>query len=407
MEQETQEKQVKWTFDLIATFVVLGTAYFLSIFQRQMLPVLSDGLISDYALTAAEYAILGSAIFYPYALLQIPSGYFGDRVSPRRLICFSSMISAIGGFIFASASGFSMLVVGRILTSIGTSFVYIPALAVLRRTFGDKRFGTVTGLFITIAAVASMCTSTPLRIVSQYVSRDAIFYTVASISLITSISAWLLIKEDASLADRPRGIDFKAVINPGTTSIVMWFLVLNGVSITFTSAWGFKYLTDAVSLDAIDASFVLFANSLGGLFGNIIFGRVADKFGPLRTLGFCAMVRVAVWFALANCPPGSPWYVPAAMTLVAGCVNSGASTVGFIASKLFVGPENTGLVSGMNNTGTFIGSGIFTMAAAPVMAMAGASAPDQYRLLFSLFGAMLFAATAMVLFVNRRHLKDH
>lgn len=402
--EEKRSVEFKWTFDLAATFTVLGAAYFLSNFQRQMLAVLSDGLISDFGLTNAQFSILGSAIFYPYALMQIPSGYLGDRVSPGRLLFFSSLISAAGAFLFASATQFDMLVIGRILTSIGTAFVYIPALAVLRRTFGDERYGTVTGLFITIASFASMSSSAPLRFVSEYVSRDAIFWTIGFISLGVAIAARFILHDDPTLKPQPSRIDFKAIINPGTSTMVLWFFVMNGVSITFTSVWGSRYLTESIGVTARDASLVLLANSVGGLFGNVICGRISDKIGPLITLSICSTARAAAWFALAFCPPGSPWYAIAPIMICAGFFNSGASTTGFSASKLFVGPENTGLVSGLNNTGTFIGSGLFTMIAAPIMAAVIGGPVAQFRVLFTVFGSLVLAVTMIVLVVNRRHL---
>src|SRR5699024_5350933 len=60
--------------------VVLGMAYFFSNFHRLSLSVIGDVIAVDYDLTSQQLATLGSAIFYSYALMQIPCGFIADRV---------------------------------------------------------------------------------------------------------------------------------------------------------------------------------------------------------------------------------------------------------------------------------------------------------------------------------------
>ena len=100
--------------------VVLGMAYFFSNFHRLSLSVIGDVIAVDYDLTSQQLATLGSAIFYSYALMQIPCGFIADRVPAKRLIAGSCVLAAGATLWFAYASGFTSLVLARVLTGLAT-----------------------------------------------------------------------------------------------------------------------------------------------------------------------------------------------------------------------------------------------------------------------------------------------
>lgn len=396
-------KRSVWSFNLAATIVIIGIGYFFSNFQRLVMAVLGDGVIADFGLTEAQFATLGAAIFYPYAVFQIPSGYIGDTVSARRLIFGSCLVSGLGALVFALASGYWGLVVGRALASAGTAFIYVPALAILRREFGDAHYGTAAGYFLTIGQIGSMSASTPLRILNEYVSRKVIFLFVGGISVAAAISALVLLKDSHGHAKQKLSLKLvRGVINTGILTLLLWLAISAGTYMAFLGVWGGRFFTQSLGLSSADASMCLMMFSVGSLIGSVAGGRLGDRFGSLRVLLVCGTLRALMWFVTGMLPEGTGMATAAFVTFVSGFFHISASTSAFSSVKYFVPPSQTGLASGTINTAIFITTGLLTQLSGPIMGMAGGSMHDQFLFLLSVFGSMLVGATAVVAVINRR-----
>lgn len=403
-----EEKKSPLSFNLMITLAVLGLGYFLSNFQRLALAVLGQELIADFSLTESQYALLGAAIFYPYAILQIPSGYVGDRVPARRLIMFSCLVSGIGALLFALSSSYYGLVAGRLITSAGTAFVYVPALAVLRREFGDKNYGTWAGFFMATGQLGSISAAAPLRFISGYLSRSTIFIIIGVLTLAAGAGARIFLSDgQKSGAARPKPkIDPKDFCSLGFLSLIIWFMCAIGINMAFLSLWGGRFYTQSLALTPGEGSICLMMISVGSLIGSLFLGRVADKCGVLRTLIICGVIRGLGWAALGYMPEGSGVIMPAIVSLTAGIFLTGASTAGFAAVKLFVAPENTGLATGVINCGIFVGSGLFTQLSGPLMGMTSGTPNDQFRFLLTVFAALICGACGLVTAVNYRRISE-
>lgn len=410
-----EEQKGGWTFNLAITLFVLAVAYFLSNFQRMMLAVMGDGVVADFGLTDAQFAILGSAIFYPYAILQIPAGLAGDRVPAKVLLFWSCIVSGIGALIFASAGSFSQLVIGRVLTAIGTSFVYIPALAVLRRSFGDARYGAAAGAFMSVSTIATLCAATPLRMLSEVVSRPAIFIGISALTFSSGLGARFFIKdaskkkaanEDAKKnSASPReglGRSIIAVLSPGVVSMLVIFTFCNGTNMAFTSLWAGRFFTQSIGLTPVQMSYCLMSTAVASFIGNIFFGKLVDKIGVMRTLLGVVACRALCWFAMGSLPEGAGVVLPLAASFASGLFAAGISSSGFATAKLFVPTSRTGTLSGMFNCMIFIGGGLFMQLSAPLMANFAGSAHEKFSSLMFTFAAINIAAGAVVAFVNRR-----
>lgn len=396
------------SFNLMATLVVLGLGYFLSNFQRLALAVLGDGVIRDFGLTEAQYALLGAAIFYPYAALQVPSGYVGDRVAARKLITFSCMVSGAGALVFALSSGYAGIVAGRLIASAGTAFVYVPALAVLRRSFGDRNYGTAAGLFMATGQLGSISAAAPLRFLSGWLTREQIFLGVGILTLAAAAGARLFLSDGdgpGSAKARP-AVRAKEFLSLGFFSLILWFMLAIGVNMAFLSLWGGRFFTQSLALSPAEGSICLMMISVGSLIGSIFLGRAADKCGVLRTLIVCGLVRGIGWAVLGYLPEGSGVMAPAVVCLIAGIFLTGASTAGFAAVKLFVPPENTGLATGIINCFIFIGSGLFTQLCGPIMGLASGGAHEQFKFLLAVFAGLICGGCALIAIVNRRRLSE-
>lgn len=408
---ETPHKKKLLTVDLAATLFVLAAAYFLSNFQRMMLAVLGGGMAADLGLSDAQLAMLGAAIMYPYAALQIPAGVAGDKISPRRLLIFSCAVSGIGGMIFALSTNFSYIVFGRAMIGVGTSFVYIPALAVLRRSFGDEHYATAAGLFMSVSTIATLCASTPLNILSEVVSRQSIFVGLAGLTIVSGLGALIFIRDERPTIKvhsqaQGRAVGLRAALSTGVISMFVYFILSSGVSNAFFGLWAGRFYTRSLGLSMHEMSYCLLANSVAGFVGSTTFGPACDRIGVMKTLLATTIIRAGLWVGTGLLPDGCGIVPPLILSLITGYMGSAGAIPAYATVKLFVEPQSTGLASGVYNCAIFAGSGVFTQLSATLIAIAPGTVHEQFSTLMFVFGALTLVAGIVPSIINRKRFAE-
>ena len=369
--------------------VVLGMAYFFSNFHRLSLSVIGDVIAVDYSLTEQQLATLGSAIFYSYALMQIPCGFIADRVPAKKLIAGSCVLAAAATLWFALASGFTSLVLARTRTGAATALVYVPALAVIRKQFGDRIYGTMTGIMVAMGQLGSVCASAPLKFLADQFSWQFAFLLIGGVSLVLAVGAWFLILDpktapEAAAVRRKTG--WKAALSAGSVSVAVWFFL---------------------TVDASSASLYLMLISIGCIVGSVILGRVADRIGNVRTVVFSTALFAALWGCFALLGSGVPAPLLSVLCLLLGAMGAGGFTVGFSCIRLFAGKESTGVVTGVSNCCAFMGSAVFTQVNGVLLGLSPwEGAGGQFSFLLLLFCLLSLAAAALVAVVNRKRFKQ-
>lgn len=399
----------KVTISSYIALVVAGVALFFSNLHRLSLGVLGESIIAEYGLTDSQFGMLGAAIFYSYGLLQIPSGVIADMVPAKKLITFSSFATGVAALLFANASSFESLVIARVLTGIGTSFIYVPGLALIRREFGDKNYASMVGIFGVMGGLGGIFSSTPLRLLADRFHWTLLFKVFAAISIVMSIVSWFAIKEHSAIVSgkqKKRIGNVRDVLSMGALSVTLWFMLVSGTRLGFQSVWAGRFFRQSLGTDPTGASFCLMMLSVGGLFGTVILGRMADRFGSVKMLTAGTLILAATWVVLALMPHGSPLALIMAVCLING-VFASTSTVGYGCVRLFVPTESTGFATGINNAIIFAGGILFTQAGSSLMDMTGSDDPTvRYSLLMWSFVVTAVFCAAAVLIINRRRINE-
>src|SRR5580704_6738297 len=95
--------------------VLLGAGVLVNYFDRINLSVGGPQLQQEFGLTDGELGWLFSALFWPYALLQIPTGMILDRFGVTLVNRVSTFLWAAASTATAFASGFGGILAARIL----------------------------------------------------------------------------------------------------------------------------------------------------------------------------------------------------------------------------------------------------------------------------------------------------
>src|SRR6185437_9346592 len=99
-------------------FIPFAVGYFLSYVFRTINAVIAGRLAADLSLDAAQLGLLTSVYFLAFAAIQLPVGAALDHYGPRRVQSILLFLAAVGAALFASASTFPGLMLGRALVGL-------------------------------------------------------------------------------------------------------------------------------------------------------------------------------------------------------------------------------------------------------------------------------------------------
>ena len=113
-------------------------------FHRLCPAVIALDIQASFGLTGTLLGVLGSAYFYSYAIMQLPTGLMADSWGPRKTVSSFFVLAGLGYILMGMAPNLSISVLGRILVGIGATFFQILIGAVLTaQSHGQKLYTTL------------------------------------------------------------------------------------------------------------------------------------------------------------------------------------------------------------------------------------------------------------------------
>ena len=149
-------------------FAVICSVYILVYFHRVSTSVIATDLLAVFRTNAAALGFMSSMYFYLYAVEQPLVGYLSDRLGPRRVVVFWSLIAALGCVVFGLAPSIGWASVGRALIGFGVGGVYVPGLKAISQWFSRKDLGTMTGMLIVFEGLEQSGKETQARLLRQW-----------------------------------------------------------------------------------------------------------------------------------------------------------------------------------------------------------------------------------------------
>lgn len=176
-------------------FSILGAAYILVFFHRLAPAVVAVDMMNDLKTGGVLMGLLASAYFYPYGLMQIPSGLLADSWGPRHSIVFFFIFAAAGSIVLGLAHSVVIAIVARIMVGLGVAMVFVSTLKILTNWFEPEKFVRMSGLFMSMGGLGAYMASTPLAMLSDSITWRGSMIAIGIITLIVSLLVWLLVRD--------------------------------------------------------------------------------------------------------------------------------------------------------------------------------------------------------------------
>ncbi len=282
--QEYQNPK-RWLVLLIAILL-----YTIAVFDRMSPAVMASDIMNDLQVNAAFMGLLASSYFYPYAILQIPSGIFADKYSPRKLVTLAFALTSIGTFLFAVAPSASMAFMGRLVIGIGCALILMPIYKTLSNWFSQKVYMIiVTTILAGAVGMASALAGVPLAYFVENFGWRMTTQGIATISLVATFAVWFFFKDHPPNSNQTEKETEKEPSMPVMKSIKFilskWNFWMIAIVFTFNAAilfgfvgvWSGLYYTHVVGLSRVEMSTLLSIAATTTMITPILFASIASK----------------------------------------------------------------------------------------------------------------------------------
>jgi sugar phosphate permease len=398
--------------------LLIFLCYVLVFFHRLCPAVIALDIQASFGLSGTLLGVLGSAYFYSYAIMQLPTGLMADSWGPRKTVSSFFILAGIGSILMGVAPSFPVAVLGRILVGIGVSTVFVCNFKLLSEWFTVRQFIVMGAAFMVMGGIGALSSSAPLAWISNLIGWRMTLIGVGAVTLVMAGLVYGFVRnrpaemglapiktaeeaqvETIGLVDGLKMVVFSRRFWP----IGIWAFCVIGIAFAVGGLWGGPYLMHVYGLSKTAAGGVLSTFALALIFGSPLFGWLGNRFGRKPVLIGCSMALIVVCGLMS-------WLVddlslPALYTLFFFFFITGGAIGPVIAtiSKESFPISISGTSVGMVNLFPFAGATFFQILIGAVLTAQShgqtpyATIGYQYMFLICLAGATLSLVAAVFL----------
>jgi len=308
---------------------MLLLTYIFVYFDRVAPAVVAPELMKEFGLTATSLGILASMYFYPYGLMQIPSGILSDYLGPRLSVGTFFIIAAVGTALFGLAHSFGTIIFGRFLMGVGVAVVWIPCMRILANWYRPNEFSTLTGTMLTFGNAGALLASAPLAFLVGLVGWRAAFYWLGAFMLIMALLNFIMLRNKPRDKGFPTvseidGVDYYAQKTTTPVSfrenigklfrmrnywlLAIYAFVIYGTVMGFQGLWCIPYLQHIYGLPKQQAANILMFWAIGMGVGCFTIGWASDRLLKSRRKAslYGMIVYMISWLPIIIWPASIP-----------------------------------------------------------------------------------------------------
>lgn len=180
-----------------------GSLLFIICLGASLVPFMSSALNlalpyinEDLSLDAVTSGWIPTSYMLSTAILQIPCARIADMIGRRKVFINGVVLFTIFSVLSGLATTGASLIVYRLLTGVGSAMMFGTSTAILTSSVPAEKRGSALG---TISAVVYFSLAAGPFIgglLTQYLSWHSLFFVSAFVSLIVTIGAFFVIKDD-------------------------------------------------------------------------------------------------------------------------------------------------------------------------------------------------------------------
>lgn len=277
-------KKLQWQVFLSATF-----GYGLYYVCRLSLSVVKKPLVDGGILTESELGIVGSALFFAYAIGKLVNGFLADRLNIKRFMAVGLIVSSVANLILGFSHTFWIFAVLWGVNGWVQSMGAPSSVVALSRWFIDRQRGSYYGFWSASHNIGEALTFIATAAVVSVAGWQWGFWAAGVAGLVGAVAVLLF------MHDSPQGkglvpvmakkeaensvgkMQLEVLKNP-----FIWILALSSacmyVSRYAVNSWGIFFLQNEKAYTAVEASSIVAVSSVCGIIGTVLSGVISDRF---------------------------------------------------------------------------------------------------------------------------------
>jgi OPA family sugar phosphate sensor protein UhpC-like MFS transporter len=347
---------------------------------RLALGVVKKPLIDEGVFTPVELGMIGSALFYAYAIGKLTNGFLADHANMRRFLAVSFLLTALCNFAMGLNTALWLAVLLWGLNGWFQSFGAPGGVVAMTAWFSNKERGRAYGIWSTAHSIGEGLTFIGVGSLVAALGWRYGFFGPAIVGVIAAAGMYWLVRDRPRTMGLPTVNDWKQdyyheAAKPNIKSVLglqlsilkipsIWVLCLAAATIYVTryaiNSWGILYLQEAHGMSLPAAGTLLMISTVAGIVGAVAYGFISDTYfdarRPPANLLFAVLEITGLLIFFFG--PDTYW------VLVVGMVLFGMGLTGLVTSLggLFavdIAPKRVaGAAMGVIGIFSYIGAGI-------------------------------------------------
>lgn len=286
--------------------------FFYEFIQGNMFASIADNIMRDFSIEVSKMAYLSSIYYLSNVVFLFVAGMMLDRFSAKKTMIAAMLLCVFSTFLLAHTSTFSVALLCRFITGIGSAFCFLGPIRIASRWFPPARMALVTGVIVTIAMTGGMLAQYPLTKMVLYFGWRESLSLVAwlGLGLIAMMAFW--IKDAPQHAPIARQDNMtvlstakRAYTNTQNLRAALYTSLMNMAVAVLGAMLGSLYLIQRLGVSKEEAAMVNSMLFLGAIIGGPFMGWLSDKMGmrilPMKigAIASIATVLVIMYFPVS------------------------------------------------------------------------------------------------------------
>lgn len=373
-EQQKRCKQLKWQVFISATI-----GYSLFYVCRLSLSVIKKPLVDTGVLNESELGMVGSALFFSYAIGKLTNGFLADRSNIKRFMSTGLILTALINLILGFEVSFIAFTILWGLSGWFQSMGAAPSVVSLSRWFSNEERGTYYGVWSASHGLGKAITFIGVAFIVSVSGWQWGFWGAGIIGVIGAIIVALFLHDSPESKGLPPIANYKndhAATSTKVKSVgthqkevlknpYIWILALASalmyVSRYGIESWGIYYLEAQKGYNTLEASSIVSVSAFSGVFGTMISGFISDKFFkgsrniPVLVAGILNVTAISLFL---YSPDGNTWVDTGSMLLFGFAIGILITFVGGLMAVDIASKKASGAALGLVGVASYIGAGI-------------------------------------------------
>jgi OPA family sugar phosphate sensor protein UhpC-like MFS transporter len=366
--------RLRWSVFLSAT---LG--YSLYYVSRLSLNVLKKPLLDANIFSETELGMIGSALFFSYAIGKLFNGFLADRSNIARFMSTGLMFSALINLILGFSTSFMVFTILWGVNGWFQSMGAAPSVISLSRWFSNEERGTYYGIWSASHSLGKAITYIGVAFIVSVAGWQWGFWGAGLIGLLGALIIAIFLYDSPESEGLPAIADYKndhsevsskkksvtSLQKEALTNPYIWILAFASSAMYISryaiESWGVFFLESQKNYSGIEASSIISIGAISGIVGTIVSGIISDKFfkGSRNVPAlFAGLLNVFSLSLFLFYPKGHIWMDSLSMVLSGFAIGILITFVGGLMAVDIAPKKVSGTVLGLVGVASYIGAGM-------------------------------------------------